>query len=123
MGWISTKDALHVNAVRQSPDRVRLQILAPHYHIWRSGGSPAESSIPSRRGTPLAHDESPEAGFAKEIEPMRWNIRKRFRRLMRREGSDLAIALLTGIVTNMITDAMDRRRARTADERSQAKHA
>jgi hypothetical protein len=41
---------------------------------------------------------------------MGWNIRKRYRRLIRGEGSDIVIALVTGIVTNLITDAVDRRR-------------
>ena len=46
---------------------------------------------------------------------MRWNIRKWYKRLIRREGADIVIALTTGILTNLITDAIDRRReARTA---------
>jgi hypothetical protein len=43
--------------------------------------------------------------WAEGVDQMRWNIRKRYRRLIRREGADIVIALVTGIITNMITPA------------------
>jgi hypothetical protein len=41
---------------------------------------------------------------------MRWHIRRRYRRLIRSEAADIVIALGTGIIANMIADAIGRRR-------------